>query len=78
MLALNPAERYHSTDELGRDLEYHIYKDGYGPTIVALADYIRGHLSQRYLPKLSEEELSQAETVVRGVSSDDITLGFDV
>ncbi len=74
MLALDPAERYQSTDELGRDLEYHIYKDGYGPTIVALADCIREHMPQLYLPKISEEELSQAETMVRGVSSDDVTL----
>ncbi len=41
MLAPDPADRYSSTDKLGRDLEYHIYKDGYGPTIVALAEYIR-------------------------------------
>ena len=41
MLAIEPSARYQSTDELARDLEYHIYKDGYGPTIVTLANYMR-------------------------------------
>ena len=40
-LSLDPDERYQSTSELARDLEYYIYKDGYGPTIVSLADYMR-------------------------------------
>ena len=41
MLGKNPAERYADTNQLARDLEYYIYKDGYGPTIVTLAAYIR-------------------------------------
>ncbi len=41
MLATNPCDRHQDTAELARDLEYYIYKDGYGPTIVALADYMR-------------------------------------
>lgn len=41
MLATDPGERYSDTALLARDLEYFIYKDGYGPTIVTLADYMR-------------------------------------
>lgn len=40
-LAPAPAQRYNSTSELARELEYYIYKDGYGPTIVTLAKYMR-------------------------------------
>jgi serine/threonine protein kinase len=62
MLAIDPSERYQSTDELAQDLEYYIYKDGYGPTIVALANYMRERLPQLYQPEISEKDLSQAET----------------
>lgn len=41
MLATKPDERYPNTAEVAQDLEYYIYKNGYGPTIVALADYLR-------------------------------------
>ncbi|MDR0931738.1 MAG: serine/threonine protein kinase [Victivallales bacterium] len=41
MLASDLNERYVNTSELARDLEYFIYKDGYGPTIVTLADYMK-------------------------------------
>ena len=33
---------------LARDLEYFIYKDGYGPTIVTLADYMRRLVPGRF------------------------------
>lgn len=62
MLAIDPNERYESTDELARDLEYYIYKDGYGPTIVTLANYMREQLPQLYQPELSVKEQSEAET----------------
>ena len=41
MIATDPSERYQDTSELARSLEYHIYKDGYGPTIVMLSEYMR-------------------------------------
>ncbi len=41
MLATDPNDRYQDTSELARSLEYHIYKDGYGPTIVTLSEYMR-------------------------------------
>lgn len=44
MLATEPDERYPNTAELAQDLEYYIYKNGYGPTIVTLADYLRDQM----------------------------------
>jgi serine/threonine-protein kinase len=32
--------RYQSAGEMGYDLEYHIYRDGYGPTVQTLARYL--------------------------------------
>ena len=48
MLATDPGERYSDTALLARDLEYFIYKDGYGPTIVTLADYMRRLMPGRF------------------------------
>lgn len=44
MLAMKPSDRYLNTAELAQALEYHIYKNGYGPTIVTLADYLRAQM----------------------------------
>ncbi|MBU8901292.1 MAG: serine/threonine protein kinase [Victivallales bacterium] len=41
MLETDPEKRYQDTSELSHALEYHIYKDGYGPTIVTLSEYMR-------------------------------------
>ena len=51
MLDTDPGERYQKTSELARDLEYHIYKDGYGPTIVTLANYMRETMPSLYEPR---------------------------
>jgi len=40
MLSPDAEFRYSNTDLLAQDLEYYIYKDGYGPTIKSLADYL--------------------------------------
>ncbi len=48
MLAGRKEERYSDTSVLAYELEYHIYKDGYGPTIVTLADYMRKLLPGRF------------------------------
>jgi len=47
-LALRPDERYESTDALAKDLEFYIYKDGYGPTIQALEAYMRKQFAYLY------------------------------
>lgn len=41
MLAPLPSDRYDNTNELARDLEYFIYRKGYGPTNVTLSEYLR-------------------------------------
>ena len=41
MLDPNPERRTASTNDLAIALEYYIYKDGYGPTIQTVRDYIR-------------------------------------
>ena len=39
-LARDPADRYANAGELGYALEYNMYSEGYGPTIVTLANYV--------------------------------------
>lgn len=49
-LAIRPEERYAQTQQLARDLEYFIYKDGYGPTIQTLEAYLRQNFPYLYVP----------------------------
>lgn len=56
MLASSPGDRYQATDQLARDLEYFIYKDGYGPTIQTLEKYLRQHFN--YLYAIDPERLA--------------------
>ncbi|NQZ59471.1 MAG: serine/threonine protein kinase [Lentisphaeraceae bacterium] len=46
----NPDNRFQTADEMCTALEYFIYKDGYGPTIVSLEEYLRKELPDLYLP----------------------------
>ena len=48
--ALAPAaeDRYRSAAEFARALEYHIYKDGYGPTIQTVEEYMRKVFPELY------------------------------
>lgn len=48
MLLADPPARCSDTAELATELEYFIYKDGYGPTIVTLADYMRKLMPGRF------------------------------
>ncbi len=66
MLAEDPAERYEDTDLLAKALEYHIYKNGYGPTIKTLELYLREHFA--YLYKPDEERLSLEEDLSKEVT----------
>jgi serine/threonine protein kinase len=64
MLATDPAERYQNTSELARDLEYYIYKDGYGPTIVTLANYMREQMPALFETKpLPKPDHQKTKTV---------------
>lgn len=60
MLAAEPGGRYDSTDKLATDLEYHIYKYGYGPTIVSLSDYMRREMPGIY----GEDEVSGGGAII--------------
>lgn len=51
-LAVDREQRYAKTEEAARDLEYFIYKDGYGPTIQTLEAYLRSHFPSLYEPRL--------------------------
>ena len=68
MLAPNPNDRYESTDKLRRDLEYHIYKSGYGPTIATLAEYLRQILPGIFTQgrEKAQPEAADSSTVVIG------------
>ncbi len=50
-LAADRNDRYAKTADLARDLEYYIYKDGYGPTIQTLETYLREKFEFLYRPK---------------------------
>lgn len=48
MLQPYPEGRYQDTNQLARDMEYYIYKDGYGPTIQTIEAYLRQHFPDMY------------------------------
>ncbi len=56
MLANKPQDRYQCSDDMARELEYFIYKDGYGPTIVALAKYLRELMPGRFVTGTSSTD----------------------
>ncbi|NLF16636.1 MAG: hypothetical protein GX595_05175, partial [Lentisphaerae bacterium] len=49
MLQRDPEQRYPASDRLAYELEYCIYHQGYGPTVVTLEAYLRKHFSGLYL-----------------------------
>ena len=48
MLAALPEDRYADCSELARELDYYIYRDGYGPSIVTLSEYMRAIMPGRF------------------------------
>ena len=54
MLATNPADRFENSADLARSLEYYIYKDGYGPTNVSLAEYMRLIMPGRFIEPIDD------------------------
>jgi hypothetical protein len=67
-LSPDPADRYDNTSELATALEWIIYRDGYGPTIQTVEDYLRQEIPGLYrsagLPLPAA--VTSAETVVEG------------
>ena len=61
MLATDPAERYENSADLARVLEYYIYKDGYGPTIVSLAEYMRQIMPGRFIT--GNENITETQVI---------------
>lgn len=47
-LQFSPDDRFQTSSELAQALEYLIYKDGYGPTITTLEEYLRKHMPYLY------------------------------
>jgi len=77
MLATNPEDRYQNTSELAKDLEYFIYKDGYGPTIVTLANYLREQMPGIFSDQIienAEEKGAEKTLVLESVSHGDKTV----
>lgn len=49
MLAIDPDDRYSNTDDLARELELYIYRDGYGPTNKSLSNYMNEEMPGLFL-----------------------------
>jgi serine/threonine protein kinase len=47
-MAVDRDDRYETTQEAARAMEYYIYKDGYGPTIQTLEEYMKGKFPYLY------------------------------
>jgi serine/threonine protein kinase len=73
-LALAPEDRYDDTAALARDLEYEIYKDGYGPTIQTLEAYLRDQFPYLYRVGGRGNQLSDSEQRTAVAADPDATL----
>lgn len=49
-IQVDPDDRYQNCDEMCTALEYYIYKDGYGPTIVTLEKFLKNTFPELYQP----------------------------
>lgn len=47
-IQVDPDDRYQTTEDMCTALEYYIYKDGYGPTIVTLENFLRAEFPELY------------------------------
>ncbi|MFT5130305.1 MAG: serine/threonine protein kinase [Rhodothermales bacterium] len=75
-LALAPEDRYEETAALARDLEYEIYKDGYGPTIQTLESYLRDQFPYLYRTGGGTPGLASSEQRTAVAADPDATLVF--
>lgn len=62
-LAASPRDRYKSTNNLAHELEYFIYKDGYGPTIQKLEAYLRRMFPYLYRFRSRQSRLPSQQTL---------------
>jgi len=67
MLAADRVDRYSSTESLAQDLEYYIYKDGYGPTIKTLADYMADEMPSLILEGEESSECRAVSDLIHNV-----------
>ncbi len=58
-LSRDLSKRYQTAGEMGYDLEYYMYKDGYGPTIVMLSKYLK----EEVLGFSANADVSNADTM---------------
>ncbi len=65
MLALEPGQRYARTDEVGYALELYIYRDGYGPTVVTLENYLRQNFSYLYEHQQKSKKNQKIDQTIR-------------
>lgn len=57
MLATDPEKRYHNAAEVARKLEQYISRNGYNPTIVSLAQYMRREMPALFADRLDSSEV---------------------
>jgi serine/threonine protein kinase len=79
MLATELDSRYQQTTDLARDLEYYIYKSGYGPTIVTLSEYMHKFMPGKFKMVVghSKEDLDKTVKVREGVTHSDKTIKLE-
>lgn len=63
MLAPESVDRQQDTSKLAQELEYYIYKDGYGPTIQTVEAYLRVHAPSLYQCQPSPAGTAAADQV---------------
>lgn len=74
-LAPFPEDRYGTSKQLARRLEYYIYRDGYGPTIQTLEDYLRAHFPDLYEADGVVERVKVSPEPISSLTTDpDITV----
>lgn len=61
MMAKKPGDRYSTTQELARELEYFIYRNGYGPTIVTLSEYMRKQMPYIFAIENADADETKSE-----------------
>jgi serine/threonine protein kinase len=59
-LAPEPENRFGDMAEMAKALEYHIYKDGYGPTIQTVEQYLRSVMPELYVHGAEAAPVSSA------------------